>query len=99
MNRKKWALLTALLLATAAPLPTPTPTTLISAASAKHRVESAPTRDTDGDPDAFGEGKPIGFPRPGTTEIGEPAKTSVRVGDVINRNFFLRLLLTVLRLF
>lgn len=58
MNRKKWALLSALLLATVAPLPTLTPPQLIPAVSAKQHIESGPSRDTDGDPEEYTSGKP-----------------------------------------
>lgn len=68
MNRKKWALLSALLLATVAPLPTLTPPQLIPAVSAKQHIESLPGRDTDGDPEEYSGGKP-GVLRPPQSKI------------------------------
>ena len=94
MNRKKWALLSALLLATVAPLPTLTPPQLIPAVSAKQHIESGPSRDTDGDPDAFGEGKPVGRPGPETTQLRDIPDSTVAVGHLIDHQFYIRLLLS-----
>ena len=97
MNRKKWALLSALLLATVAPLPTLTPPQLIPAVSAKQHIESGPSRDTDGDPDTFGEGKPVGYPSLGTTDKGGNQNRISPVKQRLRQEFYIRLLLTLMR--
>ena len=85
MNRKKWALLSALLLATVAPLPTLTPPQLIPAVSAKQHIESSPARDTDGDPEEWA-GKPARLSPPNNEpSVGSAFGTWFKI--VISRIF------------